>query len=223
LNDCWQGPSWSSIDYYGRWKALHYIARRFFAPLLISGLEDANAGTVEVHVTSDLAQEQYGEVRWRLTTTDGTLVKDGQFGVSIAPYRNTHAVTLDLKQYVDESGARNLLIWLEVWMNGELVSDNLVLFARPKHLTLREPELQLSLRQVDERHYQAEVTAKHPALWVWLSTADGDCTYSDNFFALLPGSARMVEITTEQPTSLDDLRQRLSVQSLVDTFKEEAV
>lgn len=48
LNDCWPVASWSSVDSLGRWKALHYMARRFFAPLLISGLEDWDTGLVEV-------------------------------------------------------------------------------------------------------------------------------------------------------------------------------
>ena len=45
INDCWPVASWSSVDSLGRWKALHYMARRFFAPLLISGLEDWDTGT----------------------------------------------------------------------------------------------------------------------------------------------------------------------------------
>ena len=40
LNDCWPVASWSSIDYFGRWKALHYYAKRFFAPLLLSCKEE---------------------------------------------------------------------------------------------------------------------------------------------------------------------------------------
>ena len=53
LNDCWPVASWSSLDYYGRWKALHYMARHFFAPVLLSGIEDVAAGTVAIHLTND--------------------------------------------------------------------------------------------------------------------------------------------------------------------------
>ena len=67
LNDCWQVASWSSIDYFGNWKALHYMARDFFAPLLISGLEDGEAGTVEIHVTSDRMEAVDGVASWTLT------------------------------------------------------------------------------------------------------------------------------------------------------------
>ena len=41
INDCWPVISWSSIDYWGRWKALHYYAKRFFAPVMISCEEES--------------------------------------------------------------------------------------------------------------------------------------------------------------------------------------
>ncbi|MCX7030154.1 MAG: hypothetical protein NTU62_08550, partial [Spirochaetes bacterium] len=71
LNDCWPVASWSSIDWHGRWKALHHLARRFFAPVLVSGVEDPAGGTVEVHVTSDLREPFEGTVSWELTTVAG--------------------------------------------------------------------------------------------------------------------------------------------------------
>ncbi|MFW6217928.1 MAG: glycoside hydrolase family 2 protein, partial [Verrucomicrobiota bacterium] len=66
LNDCWPVASWSSIDYYGRWKALHYLSKRFFAPVLVSGLESENPedGRVEVHVSSDRSEAESLTLRW---------------------------------------------------------------------------------------------------------------------------------------------------------------
>jgi beta-galactosidase/beta-glucuronidase len=72
INDCWPVASWASIDYYRNWKALHYMARDFFAPLLVSGGEDPQTGTVELHVTSDQLQE-------------GTILAHEQFACNIPP------------------------------------------------------------------------------------------------------------------------------------------
>lgn len=222
LNDCWPGPSWSSIDSLGRWKALHYIARRFFAPLLVSGLENVEDGTVEVHITSDMASELSGEVHWRLTNLEGATIENGQLDVIIQPYRNTRVTTVDVSEALRSPGGRDVLMWLELWVNGELVSDNTVLFVRPKHLNLARPDIQYAVRQLGDNQFAVELTATHPALWVWLSTKDGECTYSDNFFHLLPGNSGVVEITTKQSTSASELRERLAVQSLVNTFEEPA-
>ena len=71
LNDGWPVASWSSIDYYGRWKALHYMAKHFFAPLMVSGVENVAEGRVEIHVTSDLREPVEGTVNWVVTDVDG--------------------------------------------------------------------------------------------------------------------------------------------------------
>lgn len=62
LNDEWPAPTWSSLDYRGRWKALHYFARRFYARVLVTGLEDAAKGTVEVHLSNHELIPVSGEV-----------------------------------------------------------------------------------------------------------------------------------------------------------------
>src|SRR5690349_12778607 len=85
LNDCWPVASWASLDYFGRWKALHYAARRFYAPLMFS-VED-NAATAEqaIYVTSDLREPWEGTVRWALETLDGKSLATGYEAVSAAP------------------------------------------------------------------------------------------------------------------------------------------
>ena len=71
LNDMWPAPSWASLDWKGNWKALHYMAKRFYAPLLISGVPDAENGTVQIHMTNDLKTEQSGTVEYTITDAQG--------------------------------------------------------------------------------------------------------------------------------------------------------
>ncbi len=125
LNDCWQVASWSSVDYFGNWKALHYMARDFFAPLLISGLEDAEQGTVEIHVTSDLMEATDGVAAWTLTDTDGDVLDRGSTKVTAGSRQSTVVETLDLSQWIDKVGIRNLLLWLDLKVDGEDGLDQL--------------------------------------------------------------------------------------------------
>ncbi len=74
LNDCWPVASWSSIDYFGRWKALQYYARRFYADLLVSPY--AHDGTVDVYVVSDKMQTTSAQLRMRLLDFDGKVLAD---------------------------------------------------------------------------------------------------------------------------------------------------
>jgi beta-mannosidase len=83
LNDCWPVASWSSLDYFGRWKALHYAARRFYAPVMLSLRKRGTQ--MAVHVTSDLQQTWQGVVRWSLETLDGAVVKKDEQTVNAAP------------------------------------------------------------------------------------------------------------------------------------------
>jgi beta-mannosidase len=83
LNDCWPVASWASLDYFGRWKALHYAAKRFYAPVLLS-IED-KGNLMNVYVTSDLTEPWGGTVLWTLMTLDGKVLKFGSQAVILAP------------------------------------------------------------------------------------------------------------------------------------------
>ena len=83
LNDCWPVASWSSIDYYGRWKALQYYARRFYAPILVSPhVED---GSVRVYIVSDKTAAQPATLRVRLMDFDGKVLLEDSRDVSVDP------------------------------------------------------------------------------------------------------------------------------------------
>jgi beta-mannosidase len=219
LNDTWPGPSWSSLDYYGRWKALHYLARHFYAPLLISGVEDLAAGTVALHVTSDLMEESSGELHWRLTTAAGKPVDEGHMATAIPARANTPLETLDLKPALAKHGPRDLLLWLELQQEGAVAATNLVLLARPKHLELRDPEITTGVSAAGDGRYQITLTSQKPALWVWLSLNEGDGRFSDNFFHLLPGLPVRITLTAAPDLPATALEDALQLHSLIDTSR----
>jgi beta-mannosidase len=217
LNDCWPVASWSSIDWHGRWKALHHLARRFFAPVLVSGVEDATAGTVEVHVTSDLREPFEGTASWALTTVAGERLDEGRFPVSTAERSSRPVGTIDVKRHLEERGPRDLLVWLGLERGGVEASSNLVLFARPKHLELRNPGIR-ARSTADDHGYRVELSAAHPALWAWIELEDTDARCSDNYVNLRPGFPQVIRVEPAERLSLGAFRRRLRVSSLVDTY-----
>jgi beta-mannosidase len=214
LNDCWPVASWSSLDYYGRWKALHYMARHFFAPVIVSGVENLANGTVEAHVTSDARDDQRGTLGWLLTTVAGDTIASGAVEVDIPSLSATLVETLDFRAELDRYSARNLLVWLDLRIGDQVVSRNLVLWARPKQLDLRDPDIQTQVEAAGEKTYRVTLTAQYPALWAWLEI-DANARYSDNFIHLRPGEAQTITVTLEADI---DLAKALSVYSLVDTY-----
>jgi beta-mannosidase len=218
LNDCWPVASWSSVDSLGRWKALHYMARRFFAPLLISGLDDWDTGLVEVHVTSDRLAPCSGTASWLLTDVAGRRLDGGELAVEIAANGDILATTLDLSERLAQHGARQLLLWLALRVGGESVSTNLVTFARPKHLELQTPGIAYDVTANADGSFAVTLTAEKPALWAWLSLRYLEARYSDAFFHLLPGQPVTVTVTPLAPATLEEVRSQLEVSSLIDTY-----
>ncbi len=220
INDCWPVASWSSIDYYGNWKALHYMARDFYAPLLISGIEDPQEGTVEVHVTSDLFQPTPGVIHWRLTDTDGNTLAENNLGcANIAPNADTKVCLLDFADHLVEYGGRRLMVWLELLIKNKVVSSNFLSFTRPKHLELRQPELRTTIRALDEQSFAVTINAKHPALWVWADLPGIKAAYSHRFFHLQPEKPVEITITPKTPLNLTEFEEKLKVYSVIETWK----
>ena len=221
LNDCWPVASWSSLDYDGRWKALHYMARHFYAPLLVSAVPNVADGSVAIHVTSDKRVDVIGELRWEVTTVTGERVTAGAQTAKLPGNKNSSLLTLDLKAAVDEYGPRDLLVWLELWVGEALASENLALFARPKHLPLAEPVFDFDVRELGDGQYSLDLTAAQPALWVWLESAGDGLHFADNFFHCRPNKGRSVILTAESPERTQaQIKQAITIRSLADTYRE---
>ncbi|HEY3378929.1 MAG TPA: glycoside hydrolase family 2 protein [Armatimonadota bacterium] len=217
LNDCWPVASWASIDYYGRWKALQYLAKRFFAPVLLSGVEDLAQGSVDLYVTSDLLTPDSGQLTWTLTIVEGTPLATGTRAVTIAPGQSARVDTLQLATFIAECGVRNLILWLELTTAGGHISRNTVLLARPKHLALCAPDIAVLVTE-DGDAFRVTLTATRPALWAWLELAGHEARYTDNFLDLAPGQPVEIRVTPTVPLAHAEFTAALRVRTLVDTY-----
>ena len=221
LNDCWPVASWASIDYAGNWKALHYLARRFYAPVLVSGVEDRENGTVAIHLASDSLRPYRGEIQWRVSRVDGTLLREGAKKVRLNANSSAQQTTLKLADLMQKHGVRDLLVWLVALdEHGVQVSWNIVSFCRPKHMELLQPKIRLDIRPWDDNSYAVTLTARHPALWVWLALEGAAAKYDDNFICLEPERPVRIRVTPAVRMKLEAFRQLLRVSSLRDTYQE---
>lgn len=220
LNDCWPVASWSSIDYHGRWKALQYMARRFFAPVLLSIVEDWNAQTVEFHGTNDRQEPRRGTLEWAAIDVEGNRLAGETMAVELAPGANTLLHREALPGVLGIAGKRRVMVfgWLRV--EGEPMSANLALFCRPKHLELAmDPGLTVESAGADaEGRPMLRVRAARPALWVWLELSAGEGVFSDNFFHLAGGEERLVSFRPRLRIEPAELLAAVRVSSLVSTY-----
>ncbi|HSY40283.1 MAG TPA: glycoside hydrolase family 2 protein [Polyangia bacterium] len=219
LDDCWPVASWSSIDYYGTWKALQYAARRFFAPVLVSPVDDN--GTLRVYLVSDRRTDLPAHLTLRLVDLDGggerwrferdvtvkALASEPQFSAS----------RRDILKGVDPS---HVVLVAELTAGGVSVSRNLFYFRKTRDLALPLPELAIAVTP-HRIGATVKVTARRFARAVWLSTPDGDGTFSDNFFDLLPGETATVEWTPAlgaRPGGAERLSSMLHATTVRDTY-----
>jgi beta-mannosidase len=165
LNDCWPVASWASLDYFGRWKALHYAARRFYAPVLLSAegggptalhvldpsqalklyQADRESGPdVTLHVTSDLTDEWQGTVRWSLEMLEGEVLEAGEEAVTVPALGSVQVCALNFSEQVGaDPSTTPALSEVEGLRTGPVAA-----FGTGNH---RDVVLVYELRQGDER------------------------------------------------------------------------
>ncbi|HUE36690.1 MAG TPA: glycoside hydrolase family 2 protein, partial [Candidatus Acidoferrum sp.] len=216
-NDIWPGMSWSSVDYFGRWKALHYMARKFYSPILVSGLENTKDGTIDLFVTNDFLEPVSGKLTWKTMDLMGKILAQDSFRVEIPSRKSINVKKLDLQEQISQCGISGFLTWLELEVHGQIVSDNLVLFALPKEYKLADPGLTADVDSVPDG-FLVTIASKTPALWVWLGLENGDAKYADNFVHLPPNAPRKILIQPGTNLSRDDFTKQLQVRSLFDTY-----
>ncbi|HTR43569.1 MAG TPA: glycoside hydrolase family 2 protein [Pseudomonadales bacterium] len=216
-NDIWPGMSWSSVDYFGRWKALHYLARKFYAPILVTGLENVRNGTVDVFVINDLLEACDGRLTWNVTDLDGKSLAQESFKVKIQGRKSEKVKALNVQKEIQKVGADGLLTWLKMDVDGKSVSQNLVLLALPKELKLADPRLTTRVESSRDG-FRVTVESEKPALWAWLELENTDARFSDNFVHLIPASPQTILVQPKQSLSKDDFVKELRVRSLFDTY-----
>lgn len=214
LNDLWAAPSWSSLDWKGNWKVLHHMTKRFFAPILVSGLENSETRTVDIHVTSDDSYDNEARVVWMLTDAQGEIIAADEIEGMIAARHDTHLSQLDLTEYAEDVGQNNLLLWLSLYIRKKLVSENLVLLARPKQINLPEPMIVVHIDSRSDTEFAVTLSAEKPALYTWLELSGA--YFSDNFFHLPPRRSYEMTLTTDEAMDIETVRKQLKVSSLID-------
>jgi beta-mannosidase len=213
LNDCWPVSSWSSIDYFGRWKALHYATRRFYAPILLSVQVQDDQATVSL--TNDLPRAWQGEVRWSLERLDGTAVVAG--GGPIAADGLATMLVARVPIPASLSDRRSTVLVSELLEAGSRRALVVTPLVPDKHLDLRPAKIELSVESESERavvHLRSNTLAR----WVELSLEGAETVFDDNYFDLPAG--RDVAVSFELPDGWDLERTRaaLRVRSVVDTY-----
>lgn len=195
MNDCWPVASWSGIDYFGRWKALHYLAKRSFrdVSLIISEREDK----VFVHLVSDVNVPMEGTLHVRLYSFDGEPVLHEAIPILVGALASTIVYEVSAEELLRGQEASAVVLRAELEQDGEVSDSKDHLFLKDKDLQLQTPGL--SVTEVPGSGGTAfQVECQKFARQVWLS-AESEGVFSDNFIDLIPGSPRILTFLRRSP------------------------
>ncbi|MFV0503975.1 MAG: glycosyl hydrolase 2 galactose-binding domain-containing protein [Lachnospirales bacterium] len=185
LNDIWPVASWASIDYFGRWKALHYYAKRFFSPILISCNEVGETTTrphvvlepseiemsAELVIQNETQKLSKGIVQWELRNNKGCVVEQGESNIEIEPFSVLKLEKQDFSKY------DCLTTYFSYkYTDGEIISKGTALFTAPKHFKFEKPNVTLSVVG-DIIKVKADTFVKNIHIY-----SDEDMILEDNFF-----------------------------------------
>jgi beta-mannosidase len=213
LNDNWPVCSWSSVEYDGSWKLLHYAARRFFAPVLLYAWH--KDGKVEAGVVNDLPSEARCRTTLRVVDFSGRVLRKEQRDVRVPAGSVRRLKTWAAQELVSSPEAA--FLHLELNQDGK-TSFNELFLTEPKKAPLGTTNVGVEAAGT-EGGFSVRLTADAPAFYAALDAGGIAGEFSDNCMTLMPGAPRTVRFSPREKVTIDRFRRGLSVRHLRDTYK----
>ncbi len=194
LNDCWPTSSWSSVDYFGRKKALAYASKKFYEPIMLSICERET--DADINVSNETLKEFTGKVKYEFKTEDFTLLRGGEITVSVNPQTATDVLRLDYKDIAKEHLRDGFLTVTLLDDNGVELAKQTLLFTKPKYFKFKNPELSVKITK-NSNVATVTVSAKRYAKNVAIFFKNHDIKLSDNYFDITDGNGYKVSFETD--------------------------
>lgn len=192
VNDCWPVASWSSLDYFNRWKPLHYYAKKFYAPVLLSALEEK--GNVKFVISNETRREVSAKVVWRLRDNKGNLISEDSAECKVNPLEAAQCAEADFTEVLKNKATfRSQYLEYILYEGENETSRGTLLFCRPKHFEFADPGLTYTVEE-NEDSYILRFRTENYAKYVVLEAEKFDFVASDNCFDISKGEEKVIEI-----------------------------
>jgi beta-mannosidase len=215
INDCWPVASWSSTDYYQKWKALQYYVKKGFEQVLVSPYEEGIK--FKVGIVNDRLEPLKAELNLRLVDFDGQVVWEEAHLVDVPANSSDdyYDVNKNELRFKYRKEINQLVFTAELLENGEVLSRNYYYFLPFKNLKVPTPTIEHTVSKTNDG-YDITVQTDKLAKNVYLQMGDEDGFFSDNYFDLLPGEKPIINLKSN--ISEDKLNEVLTIRTLNDAF-----
>jgi len=220
LNDCWPVASWASLDYYGRWKALHYMVKRVYQPLFASVEESRKE--VKFHVTNDYRQSQTCTLKWAIINSDDFKHLEGKNQLTVPACSSLEVESVNVKNINKkrEDWKKNIVFIRLLNDEGEVIYRGFRLFMDPKFFPLKDPKLSFSVKKLNEELlYEMTVTSEEIALYIHVESDKYDFIASDNYFSLDKDESCKITLKLLKEPEKKEFAFSLKLFSLYDLMK----
>jgi len=221
LNDCWPVASWSGVDYYGRWKALHYYVRDAYKTFMISA--DDNEDMLNVYVVSDSVDAIDAILDLRLMTFDGEVLFEEKLQISVPGLSSDVFYSTFISDLMSNVGGIEQVEKDAVFLYGGLLHGDVLMtrnihyFVKPKNLTLPTFDISSKINKVND-HWEIELSTNHLAKNVYLRSEGDDGFFSDNYFDMIPDETRLIKYYSDDQEI--DLVKTLVIQTLFGSYNQ---
>lgn len=223
VNDSNPVISWSSLDYFGRRKGLHYAAKRFYAPLLLSCLEE-DVSAVLLNVSNETREAAEGTVFWRLRGARSEILTSGPIDVAVPALSSRDAAVLNFGDYfLTDRDRRTRFLEYSLVVGGKDVSHGTALFVRPKTFCFEDPKIGVRIGEQTD-FFLLTFTAEAFAKSVCLDLTEADAKFGDNWFDLQRGEPMEITLRKDglsEPLTKEQLLEQLTVMSCYDLQETE--
>lgn len=216
LNDCWPVASWSSIDYFGRWKALHYYAKRFYAPILIA--PHFEEGAYQFYVVSDEDEPTEATLQVKLLDFSGKLLLKFEREILIRPHKSASYYSLAKADIPESIDPGETLLYCSLEKDGKSISENAFYFELPKNQKLVPPGINVEFKK-EKSGFSIILSSDRLARSVILKADQIEGQFQDNFFDLFAGQKRQIRFVTNSTINADEFKNAFSYLTLFDLME----
>ncbi len=213
LNDCWPVASWSSIDYFGRWKALHYFVRKAYQEILI--VPTIEHEKFQVWVVSDRLQPFDAQLMFEIVNFEGERLWDASRAITVPGNSSQLYFETNVDELLKGMDRRRIVFRAALVDRERPMAENLYYFLPAKELDLPHPKIDMNVAEIAEGYriqLSSDLLAKH--VYLFLDEVDG--FFSDNYFDLLPGQTVTIHFLCDQ--KIANFESKLRIMTLRDSY-----
>lgn len=214
INDCWPVASWSSMDYYQRWKALQYFARDAYKNSIITSVEEN--GKIKIYGISDLLQTQKGVLKIKLIDFKGISLWEKTVKAQLPSNSSAVIFEVDTTELLSLVGRTKCMMVSSFESGKNIIDTDYHYFAKVKDLILVNPVVSIDIKETPET-YSVTISSENLTKNLFLTSTNSEVQFSDNFMDILPGES--VTVTCPKSIGFEDFKRGLKYLTVYETVK----